>query len=1189
MKFLTPMRSFLLILLLGHLTGYLYAQKIDGIVYDKINHEPVPGAHVYFDGSSLYDVTNAEGKFEIKINSYINLPLVISHVSYQTTSVSNPFTSLPDTIYVTEKENLLSEVVVQAGRYSRKQLVNVFRKEFLGETQSASSCIIENEDKIEIWYDDRTNTLSAKCDEPVLIQNHFLGYTIKLILDKFEVTYPSRSLGAGTPILVRIESSTFFDDIASSNKIITKRREQVFEGSASHFLRALSKDTLESLNTPLFTVPAFRSSGIFSQRNIYSTIRRPPELQQDLLGKLGYILLIKGDRWAKKTDECFTVTHLNGLTEVVVDPLLKPKNFSSYHGIMYYGKIQVQRANKEETEVYFLKDTFFIDSWGNPSNDILFVGYMGSLRIGDRLPANYGMETSVPIENFAWNLNSNITIEDRLRRFWEIFPTEKIYIHQDRIRYAAGETVWFKAYRNFSKKNDTGSGILYVDLINGMNQLVSTSQWPIDNNMAAGHINLPDTLSSGNYQLRAYTRWMQNPGMVNYFTQEIHVFSSQDQVIAKKSPPPLSPFYELHLFPEGGNLVEGMPSKIAFKVTDHQGKGLDATGIIKDREGKEVQRFQTEHNGMGVFSFIPEPENQYSAHLDNYPVKKKLPKAYTEGLTMELKHNNNWIHVTVKNKMDIDQNQSTFYMTIHQKGVDYYTTFIDNKQSSTVLNIPLDYLPEGIFTITIYDKNLHAWCERLAFIKYPKPLLLHVTSDQQTFKRREKVTVQIKASDQYGFPQSGNFSLAVIHAALDEVNNRNNFYSDFFLQSELKGIIENPASYFDVMDNKNLENLDLLMLTHGWRTYSWDDIMSTVMPKIRYPIETNLYFSGKVEPGKRQTKGKVNVTAILSQDSLREVTFGHPEDNGSFLFEGYHFHDTIEVILSAADDRNATLNLSIDKPAFPAPDYFCSHYIIINDSLKVDISNRIPIIWNDMENTTFELPEVSVTAFRIRRNINQNHYSANALTIYKVDNDFSYISSGSKGAMAILDYIPQMYRLKQGGRTFYAVLTPNSDGSVESLTLQGEAIEPFYLIDGIRVDRKVIESTPVSRIASVELLTGPSAMIYGSGAFAGAIIFHTRDWNETTSLRQTKTVIYKFPGYNQEKQFYSPDYSLPQTNFRPDYRNTLYWQPNIIIDKNGQVECSFYTSDESGEYIIDCQGISTMNEIGVSQSSFKVF
>ena len=355
-KTMKIMRIFLLLLSLCFITGSLNAQILTGIIYDRENQVSVPGAYVYIEGSSLFDITNEEGKFEIKVNTTVNASLVVSHIGYNSTTVLDPFTSLPDTIFIEEKAFSLGEIVVQAGRYSRKQLIKAFCNEFLGTSSAANSCVIENEDNIHIWFNSRTNTLITECDEPIIILNRYLGFRLYINLEKFEVEYPGRQLGVGLP-LIYFKSSIFFNDIDPINRRIAERRKSVFEGSRPFFLRALANNQLE---------------------------------------KSGYWLSDNFNKNVSKIHECFTVTDSLDFKKVIVNQELRSQNRATFYGIPYWSKLGITRDDNENSEIILFTDTFYIDSWGQLSqpDDLAFTGYMGSLRFGDQLPLNYGIESS---------------------------------------------------------------------------------------------------------------------------------------------------------------------------------------------------------------------------------------------------------------------------------------------------------------------------------------------------------------------------------------------------------------------------------------------------------------------------------------------------------------------------------------------------------------------------------------------------------------------------------------------------------------------------------------------------------------------------------------------------------------------------------------------------------------------------
>jgi hypothetical protein len=345
----------ILFLFLWCIAGNLSAQLLTGVVLNADNREPVIGAHVYLEGSSLFDVTNADGRFIIAVHSTVNVPLVIRHITYQPAIFPNPFTSLPDTIFVKEKEYSLSEVVVQASKYSRREMVNVFRKIFVGTSSTAFSCVIENEDKIELWYNNSSHTLSAECGEPIRIHNRYLGYRLYVTLTDFEAEFTIRGMKATEPV-IKYQCSIVFEDLASDNKRIAGRRMNTFIGSSSHFLRALATNKLE---------------------------------------QSGYDLFESGEKNAYLLTDYFTLTDAEDFTKVVINIAPNLQRQTLYFGKPALGRLYAARnKGRETTEIIFFTTTFYINAWGQLSqpNDLLFIGHMGSLRFGDRLPVNFGIE-----------------------------------------------------------------------------------------------------------------------------------------------------------------------------------------------------------------------------------------------------------------------------------------------------------------------------------------------------------------------------------------------------------------------------------------------------------------------------------------------------------------------------------------------------------------------------------------------------------------------------------------------------------------------------------------------------------------------------------------------------------------------------------------------------------------------------
>ncbi|SDZ87896.1 hypothetical protein SAMN05216331_10863 [Porphyromonadaceae bacterium KH3R12] len=755
-------------------------------------------------------------------------------------------------------------------------------------------------------------------------------------------------------------------------------------------------------------------------------------------------------------------------------------------------------------------------------------------------------------------------VENRLDSHQGTMPVEKLYVHQDRTQYVAGETIWFKVYQSSSPDYPVHSGVAYVDIINGNNETVIKTKWRLENGNTAGQVSLPDALAGGRYLLRAYTRWMLNFGTERFFTRELQIASLyRDSVADANEPPP--PSIRLDFLPEGGHLVAGIPSRVAFKAIDNNGNGVDVKGVVVDQDGHRIRAFNTIHSGQGYFYLEPEPGKDYRAVLEGQTERIPLPEASPRGVVMEVRLRENHLRVTLRHNLESAGVPRPLYLTVHKEGQSWYNLPINMERQTSVCDIPYDMLPGGIFTITVYDENLYAYCERLAFVNYPKQLSLRLEPDRLESGMRQRMKVGLQVEKEVEETGIANFSVAVVKAGLDNVESRNNFYTDYFLKSELKGKIENPVSYFSDRDSTGIQKMDLLLLTHGWRRYAWEEIMNDLSPQEFSPVEPGLTLSGRIFPLTRRTKlDRAEVTAVFRQDSVADIMSFNPAGDGKFVVTDFHFHDTAEVVISGQDTRRRPLHIVLDRDSVPSSDYYVceDHYPEENFDFNIEIRGQLPqISGTDMDKMTHQLPEVMVTARKkTPRDHRKLHSEVFNFATYKVKDRYSYtIGRGGDGALGILEFIPKAKALES----------------------------PAYFLDGMRVPEEVLKGINPTQIDRVEVLLPAQAMIYGFQAKGGAVMFWAKDWTSRISSEPVKTVAHQFIGYNQEKEFYSPNYSLSNNSQIPDYRNTLFWQPDLITDQDGRAEFSFFTSDEPGEYVIHCEGRSDNGVIGVVHCSIS--
>ena len=188
---------------------------------------------------------------------------------------------------------------------------------------------------------------------------------------------------------------------------------------------------------------------------------------------------------------------------------------------------------------------------------------------------------------------------------------EKKFAHLDRSLYVAGETVWLKLYYidgYFHRPLDI-SKVAYVEILDRDNKAIIQTKISLKDGTGNGQLLLPVTINSGNYLVRVYTNWMKNFSSEYYFQQQITILNTvrRTEPIPKNN----SPLYDIQFFPEGGYLVDGIKSTVAFRIVDQSGMGKDILGAILNQRGDTVVSFRPLKFGIGNFTFLPSSSEQY--------------------------------------------------------------------------------------------------------------------------------------------------------------------------------------------------------------------------------------------------------------------------------------------------------------------------------------------------------------------------------------------------------------------------------------------------------------------------------------------------------------------------------------------------------------------------------------------------
>lgn len=336
------MRLFVL-LICGFFSVFSYAQNLAGKVV-TVNNEPIFGATVYFDGSTIGTTTNEEGKFILPMKSTTNATLIVSYVGYEKVYLSDIDITKRYVIKLVESVTNLNNVVVEKPKFSREEMLKVFRNQFIGKTKAAKNCKIKNEDEIYFSYDSKTFIFYAYSDVPLEIQNDYLGYKVYFDLKIFEVQFPSYTLNESNIITSSYFGTSRFESYKEDKKTL-KNREEVFEGSSPQLFRSIAKG---------------EENGKFKYF------------------KRGFLVPF---------NDVFSVKDSIGSTYVSMIPEKK-------NSIVKEIAVDILDTKKRQSKIVFKTNDFFVDKFGlyTKYNKILFGGYLSEKKLADMLPSDYNME-----------------------------------------------------------------------------------------------------------------------------------------------------------------------------------------------------------------------------------------------------------------------------------------------------------------------------------------------------------------------------------------------------------------------------------------------------------------------------------------------------------------------------------------------------------------------------------------------------------------------------------------------------------------------------------------------------------------------------------------------------------------------------------------------------------------------------
>jgi TonB-dependent SusC/RagA subfamily outer membrane receptor len=630
---------------------------------------------------------------------------------------------------------------------------------------------------------------------------------------------------------------------------------------------------------------------------------------------------------------------------------------------------------------------------------------------------------------------------------------------------------------------------------------------------------------------------------------------------------------DIQFLPEGGHAVIGKKTNFGFRAVYPDGNPADISGYISGSE----TTFESNIAGLGKFELTP-TEKSYQAKIvektTGQEITATLPKIDEEGLVMQVANipAAKYISVFVQGSNQAD----SLLLVSHTRGLINYMIKGGLTNGVWGVRIPKENLISGINQITVLTADGKPLLERLVFINNDDQLTIDITKTG-SIAQREKIKLDISTSFS-GVATPGTYSIAVLDAGQIDANNytSGNILSSLMLTSDLAGGVYQAERYFRDNSADTQMELDYVMLTHGWRRFSWDDVVSSTYPEITNFIEQGITIEGQVTDSGDTRKGLTGgkITALIEGSEIITSEFG---PSGRFIFRDLNYLDSARVTITAEDKRLTNfvdVSILFPEPVFSSTLGKYSDSPLWSEELTANYAARARIsqLTNE-EEKLIDLGEVTVESTTI---------ADEDTKIRKIYGDGDVSINPEKISAAVS--LNNVFELIQGRVAGVQVSVSGQDVRVTIRgvgTLGGASSEPLYLLNNIPVQAAVLLSINPRDVESIDVFKDPaSTTIFGSQGANGVIAVYSKTGVlSNVSIRGTLVTSYK--GYSVPREFYLPKYlSKTPENAATDVRATIYWNPLLEIGENGKISLEYYNTDLAKKHLVIIEGINASGKLG---------
>lgn len=668
---------------------------------------------------------------------------------------------------------------------------------------------------------------------------------------------------------------------------------------------------------------------------------------------------------------------------------------------------------------------------------------------------------------------------------------------------------------------------------------------------------------------------------------------------------------DLQFFPEGGEMAGGLPCRVAFKALNEFGKPADVEGELLDGNGALVAAFSSFHDGMGVFDFTPRADGRYTARLTKPVASGKtypLPVVQDQGYRLHVARQD--AH-TIYAEIAATQPGKVFLTATAGDQICFFQAITVGNTTQTV-KIPTGNLPAGIVRLTLFDGYKTAQAERLAFVNRDRCLQIDIRPDRDQYLPRDKVRLDIRVRDHAGKPVEGAFSLAVADENLLTFadDKQGHLLAALLLEQDVKGVIEEPNFYFDPNEPKSLPALDYLLLTQGWRRFTWQEVQGNRHFAALYAPERAVV-AGRLMRAFNEPAGNTAIKLhpdgpVVTTDAQGRFCFKHPD------LSRYRY---LEYEQQYYPINNYTENIELKSPGYVstgiirqkhAPDHTSGIKGVLVDD------NGDPLIGASIR--AFDGRKEAAMAIsdfegRYRLALSRGKYTIEVLYpgfqttqfdgVKVLEKQQLTLDIGLASGVLLEEVTVKSFAMEQRREvtaSVQAVSTGEKPKRPVAKAMLPPVIEQDKTQGGQTLTSDQIRNLPARSVSAIVATPAGTAAVDGGevlikGSRSNGVHYFVDGIRVKDDMAKRKMSAKPEPAYpyHRAREFYVPQYDQQQAPAeRNDFRSTIYWNPSVKTDRDGKAQVAFYASDAITNFRATLEGVTTGGLPGRHETRFFV-